>query len=53
MIIDRIDDAQSHLESYYSLAKELRIYNAQSDSALHLATLFQKKNLIPKSLDFY
>lgn len=40
MKIEKFDEAQTHLESYYTLAKELRIFNAQSDSALYLATLF-------------
>ena len=40
MKIDNIDNAQLHLEQYYGLAKDLRIFNAQSDAALHLANLF-------------
>lgn len=53
MKINQIDDAQAHLEQYYALAKELRIFNAQSDAALHLANLFQKKQHIQKSLEYY
>ena len=53
MKIDNIDNAQLHLEQYYGLAKDLRIFNAQSDAALHLANLFLKKNNIQKSLEYY
>ena len=46
MSIDENDKALEHLELYYNLAKELRIFNAQSDAALYLANLYQKKNNI-------
>ncbi|KAL4511805.1 hypothetical protein ABPG72_012650 [Tetrahymena utriculariae] len=47
------DEAQNHLERYIEHAEKLHLNNAQSDAALHLATLYAQKGNIPKSLDYY
>ena len=47
------ESAQFNLDQYYNLAKELRNNNAQSDAALLLAQLFQKKGNTQKSLEYY
>ena len=47
------DDAQTHLEEYHRLARDLKQNNSQSDAALYLAKLYHQKGNIPKSLEFY
>ncbi|CAD8090961.1 unnamed protein product [Paramecium sonneborni] len=48
-----VDEAQKHLESYYALAKDQKLYNSQSDAALHLAKLYQSKGNTAKSLEYF
>lgn len=51
--IEKIEEAQEYLELFYSIAKELRMNNAQSEAALLLANLNSKKKNTSKSLEFY
>lgn len=37
MKLEKHDEAQSHLQSYYNLAKEMKKNNATSDAAYYLA----------------
>lgn len=53
MKLEKHDEAQSHLQSYYNLAKEMKKNNATSDAAYYLAQLNKSKGNVQKSLEFY